>query len=77
MSSLDPALFEPDRSEPTDHVAARPPLAFWSDVWRRFRQNVFTRYTLRHPLAIPLKATAELRGYLLARRLRRESFPRA
>ena len=40
MSSLDPALFEPDRSEPTDHVAARPPLAFWSDVWRRFRQNV-------------------------------------
>jgi oligopeptide transport system permease protein len=40
MSSLDPALFEPGRSEPTDHVAARPPLAFWSDVWRRFRQNV-------------------------------------
>jgi len=51
--------------------------AFWPYALRRFRQNVFTRYTLRHPLAIPLKATAELRGYLLARRLRRESFPRA
>jgi GT2 family glycosyltransferase len=49
---------------------------FWRYAARRFRQNVFTRYTLRHPAAIPLKAAAELRGLLLARRLRRESFPR-
>jgi len=52
-------------------------LPFWPYALRRFRQNVFTRYTLRHPIAVPLKAAAELRGYLLARRLRRESFPRA
>jgi GT2 family glycosyltransferase len=38
---------------------------------RRFRQNVFTRYTLTHPLVIPLKAIAELRGWLLARKLAR------
>lgn len=47
--------------------------AFWHYAARRFRQNVFTRYTLAHPAAIPLKAAAEIRGYFLARRLMRES----
>lgn len=40
MTSLDPALFSPDTRRPTDVLAGRPSLAFWSDVWRRFRQNV-------------------------------------
>ena len=35
---------------------------FWPYAARRFRQNVFTRYTLAHPVAIPMKAIAELRG---------------
>jgi GT2 family glycosyltransferase len=49
--------------------------AFWRYAARRFRQNVFTRYTLTHPVAIPMKALAEIRGLILARRLaRRESF---
>jgi GT2 family glycosyltransferase len=49
---------------------------FWRYAARRFRQNVFTRYTLTHPVAIPMKAIAEVRGLILARRLaRRESFP--
>jgi GT2 family glycosyltransferase len=48
--------------------------AFWRYAARRFRQNVFTRYTLAHPVAIPMKAVAEIRGLLLARRLARESF---
>lgn len=49
--------------------------AFWRYAARRFRQNVFTRYTLAHPVAIPMKAVAEVRGLILARRLaRRESF---
>jgi GT2 family glycosyltransferase len=48
--------------------------AFWRYAARRFRQNVFTRYTLAHPVAIPMKAIAEIRGLILARRLaRRES----
>jgi GT2 family glycosyltransferase len=46
---------------------------FWRYAARRFRQNVFTRYTLRHPLAIPLKAMAEVRGYILARKLNRRA----
>ncbi|HZY49537.1 MAG TPA: hypothetical protein VFE64_07140, partial [Devosia sp.] len=40
MSTLDPALFEPDRERPADALAGRASIAFWSDVWRRFRQNV-------------------------------------
>jgi oligopeptide transport system permease protein len=40
MSTLDPSLFEPDIQRPTDSLAGRPSLAFWSDVWRRFRQNI-------------------------------------
>jgi GT2 family glycosyltransferase len=48
--------------------------AFWRYAARRFRQNVFTRYTLAHPIAIPMKAVAEIRGLILARRLARESF---
>lgn len=51
--------------------------AFWRYAARRFRQNVFTRYTLAHPAAIPMKAIAEIRGLILARRLARgESFTR-
>jgi GT2 family glycosyltransferase len=50
---------------------------FWRYAARRFRQNVFTRYTLVHPAALPLKALAELRGVALARRLARESSPTA
>jgi len=52
--------------------------AFWRYAARRFRQNVFTRYTVTHPIAIPMKAVAEIRGLILARRLaRRESFGRS
>jgi oligopeptide transport system permease protein len=40
MTTFDPALFEPDGERPADRLAGRPSLAFWSDVWRRFRQNV-------------------------------------
>jgi oligopeptide transport system permease protein len=40
MSAIEPALFEPDHSRPADTLAARPSLAFWSDVWRRFRRNI-------------------------------------
>jgi oligopeptide transport system permease protein len=40
MSVLDPSLFEPDEAHAPDVLAGRPPLAFWSDVWRRFRKNV-------------------------------------
>ncbi len=39
MTTLDPSLFEPDRERPPDALAGRVSLAFWSDVWRRFRQN--------------------------------------
>jgi len=38
---------------------------------RRFVRNVATRYHLRHPLTIPAKIAAELRGLALARQLRR------
>ncbi|HEV8435129.1 MAG TPA: glycosyltransferase [Thermoanaerobaculia bacterium] len=52
--------------------------AFWRYAARRFRQNVFTRYTVTHPIAIPMKAVAEIRGLILARRLAgRESFGRS
>jgi oligopeptide transport system permease protein len=37
---LDSTLFEPDRTRPPDPLASRPPVAFWPDVWRRFRANV-------------------------------------
>jgi GT2 family glycosyltransferase len=39
---------------------------------RRFIRNVATRWHLRHPLTIPAKISAEVRGLLLARRLHRE-----
>lgn len=44
---------------------------FWRYAVRRFISNVATRYALRHPLTIPPKIAAELRGWLLARRLYR------
>jgi oligopeptide transport system permease protein len=40
MSSLDPALFEPDTTHPADALAGRASIAFWSDVGRRFRKNI-------------------------------------
>ena len=40
MSVIDPSLFEADRGHVADALAGRPSLAFWSDVWRRFRQNI-------------------------------------
>jgi oligopeptide transport system permease protein len=40
MTVLDPTLFEPDHERPADALAGRASIAFWSDVWRRFRRNV-------------------------------------
>jgi oligopeptide transport system permease protein len=40
MSVLDPSLFEPDRERQPDVLAGRKALAFWSDVWRRYRRNI-------------------------------------
>ncbi|HEX4296739.1 MAG TPA: ABC transporter permease [Devosia sp.] len=40
MVAIDPSLFEPDRDAHVDVLAGRPALAFWSDVWRRFRRNI-------------------------------------
>jgi GT2 family glycosyltransferase len=68
---------DPRRSPSPAHAvgdylfAMRHAPMFWRYAARRFRQNVFTRYTLTHPLAIPMKAIAELRGLFLARRLAR------
>jgi GT2 family glycosyltransferase len=53
------------------YFALRHVPAFRRYALQRFRQNVFTRYTLTHPYLIPVKALAEVRGYLLARRLAR------
>jgi oligopeptide transport system permease protein len=39
MTVLDPSLFEPDCDTRPESLSGRPTLAFWSDVWRRFRQN--------------------------------------
>ena len=40
MTALDPSLFTPDTDHRPEALAGRPALAFWSDVWRRFRQNI-------------------------------------
>jgi GT2 family glycosyltransferase len=53
------------------YFARRHVPSFRRYALQRFRQNVFTRYTLAHPYLIPMKAIAEVRGYLLARRLAR------
>jgi GT2 family glycosyltransferase len=42
---------------------------FWNYAFLRFVRNVFTKWHLRHPWAIPAKITAELRGLALAMRL--------
>jgi oligopeptide transport system permease protein len=39
MTALDPSLFTPDSDRGPEALAGRPALAFWSDVWRRFRQH--------------------------------------
>lgn len=39
MAIHDPALFVPDTAPPRDALAGRAPSAFWSDVWRRFRES--------------------------------------
>lgn len=38
---------------------------------RRFVRNVFTKWHLRHPWTLPAKIAAEVRGYVLAKRLYR------
>jgi oligopeptide transport system permease protein len=40
MTVLDPSLFEPDRERRPEALSGRKALAFWSDVWRRYRQNI-------------------------------------
>jgi oligopeptide transport system permease protein len=39
-TALEPSLFEPDRARRIEILAGRKALAFWSDVWRRYRQNI-------------------------------------
>src|SRR5215469_1989663 len=39
-TALDPSLFEPERARRIEVLAGRQALAFWSDVWRRYRQNI-------------------------------------
>jgi len=39
MIARDPNLFLPDDTPTPDALAGRPSVAFWSDVWRRFRTN--------------------------------------
>jgi GT2 family glycosyltransferase len=43
--------------------------AFWPYVARRLRNNIATRYHLRHPWTIPAKVVGELRGLVRALRL--------
>lgn len=40
MTVLDPSLFEPDRERRPETLAGPKALAFWSDVWRRYRRNI-------------------------------------
>ena len=44
---------------------------FWRYAIRRLRQNVATRFHLRHPWTIPGKLIGEFRGLLLGRKLAR------
>jgi GT2 family glycosyltransferase len=44
---------------------------FWRYALRRLRQNVATRFHLRHPWTIPAKLVGEFRGLLLGRKLAR------
>lgn len=39
-TARDPDLFLPDDAPLVDALAGRPSIAFWSDVWRRFRTNL-------------------------------------
>lgn len=41
-------------------------------IARRLRQNILTRYHLRHPWWIPTKVIGEIRGLILAARLNRQ-----
>ena len=45
---------------------------FWRYVWQRLRQNVLTRWHLRHPWAIPPKLLGEWRGLRKGMRLANE-----
>jgi oligopeptide transport system permease protein len=40
VTILDPSLFEPDGERRVEALSGRKALAFWSDVWRRYRRNV-------------------------------------
>lgn len=39
-TARDPGLFLPDDTPSADALAGRPSVAFWNDVWRRFRTNI-------------------------------------
>jgi oligopeptide transport system permease protein len=66
MTQRDPQLFASDPVPPADALAGRVSIAFWSDVMRRFRQNVpamagisviatFTLLAIFAPLACPYR----------------------
>ena len=44
-------------------------LIYWGGNPAECHPRHFTRYTLTHPYLIPAKALAEIRGWLLARRM--------
>jgi GT2 family glycosyltransferase len=50
------------------YFARRHIPAFWSYVARRLRNNIVTRFHLRHPWTIPGKVVGELRGLVRALR---------
>jgi oligopeptide transport system permease protein len=39
-AARDPGLFLPDDAPSADALVGRPSIAFWNDVWRRFRTNI-------------------------------------
>jgi GT2 family glycosyltransferase len=59
----------PSHSAGDYYFALRHIDSFWRYAAKRFAANVFTRYHLSHPWYLPAKIAAELRGFLLARKL--------
>ena len=66
MTILDPSLFEPDRERRPEALSGRKALAFWSDVWRRYRRNIPAMASLILLIAFALLAV--LAPMLAARR---------
>ncbi|MFP5245135.1 MAG: glycosyltransferase family 2 protein [Thermoanaerobaculia bacterium] len=54
------------------YFARRHVPQFWPYVGKRLRNNILTRFHLRHPWTIPTKVIGELRGLLLGLRLARK-----